>query len=163
MCSSVGTVLVSHVPCHETQQPHLATSNTQHLFTNVACTSPNMQMVVQGTQCHLGSFGDPVSAAMCYDREAARAHGAAAVLNFPSSAGTVGQPLLLPGNGESGEEEPSAFPAGSPPAGNADGNPVPYRGPSVRRFKSSGFVHVLCRVCAASTLSAYGMSMFGAL
>ncbi len=119
----------------------------------------NMQMVVQGTPCHLGYFADPVSAAMCYDREAARAHGAAAVLNFPPSAGTVGQPPVLE---ESGEDEPSALPRGLQPAGKANGNTVLYSGSEVRHFKSYGFIHVLCRVCAASTLSAYCMSMFGA-
>jgi hypothetical protein len=99
----------------------------------------DMQIVVQGKQRYLGSFADPVTAAICYDREATRAHGAAAVLNFPpgcksytTSAGTVGQPAVLLGNGQVGEEEPSALPPGSPPAGNADGNQVPYYGPKVR-------------------------------
>jgi hypothetical protein len=99
----------------------------------------NMQVVVQGKQWGLGRFADPVSAAICYDREATRAFGAAAILNFPpgsnsrlSSALAAGQPAVVPGNGESGEEAPSALPPGLPLAGNGDGNKVPYSGPKVR-------------------------------
>jgi hypothetical protein len=125
----------SHVPCHEPEQPHPATASRPH--DNFSQTLParcptSKEIVVQGKYWNVGSFGDPVSAAMCYDREAARAHGAAAILNFPTSAGMVGQPPLLPGNGEFSEEEPSALAAGSSPAGNAHGSPVPYFGPKVR-------------------------------
>jgi hypothetical protein len=48
----------------------------------------------QGKQCYLGKFSDPVSAAICYDQEATKLHGADAALNFlpgghpsPGSAG----------------------------------------------------------------------------
>jgi hypothetical protein len=99
----------------------------------------DMKVNVQGNRWYLGVFADPVSAAICYDKEAIRAYGAHAALNFPSgcnswptSAGMVGQPPLLPGNGEFGEGEPSSLPAGSPPARAAGGNPVSYSGPKVR-------------------------------
>jgi hypothetical protein len=152
-------------------------STTEHFFTKVACTVSDMQIVVQGKQWNLGTFADPVSAAICYDREATKAYGAAAVLNLPPgcnsrpmSAGTVGQPPLLPGDGDFREKEPLALPPGSlppgsPPAGRADGNPVPYSGPLEVRLSSSpsSFVHVLRRVCTTDTASACYVSMFEAL
>jgi hypothetical protein len=52
----------------------------------------------QGKVCYLGSFSVPVSAAICYDEEATKLHGADAILNFP--------------------------PGGNPSPGSADGTQV---------------------------------------
>jgi hypothetical protein len=74
---------------------------------------------------------------MCYDREASKAFGADAVLNFPPGCNPntpttheQSQTPVLPAGGGHGHDGPA--PNGLVPAGSADGNPVPYSGPEVR-------------------------------
>jgi hypothetical protein len=78
---------------------------------------------VQGHQFHLGLFPDPVSAAICYDREAAKAFGADGFLNFPparirsaASAGADSQSHVGVVRGR-GQNVPAATKA--PPPGDA--------------------------------------------
>jgi hypothetical protein len=84
---------------------------------------------VQGKHHHLGTFLDPVSAAICYDREATKKLGPNADLNFPlhricspTSTGAAGQPAVVTNGGLRDEGGPAAN--GSLPAGSAGGNPA---------------------------------------
>ncbi len=68
----------------------------------------------QGKERHLGSFMDPVLAAIRYDAEATKVHGAGAILNFPSgsqpsltSSGAVCKSPLVPAGG-CGQEQPTS-------------------------------------------------------
>jgi hypothetical protein len=95
----------------------------------------------QGQISYLGSFSDPIKAAMRYDREAAKLQGAAAVLNFPP--GTMLTPILtvvqtqppvLPDGIACGQK--GAATDGSPPAGNTSYNLE--AAPGIPRTKKSG-------------------------
>jgi hypothetical protein len=87
----------------------------------------------QGKQFHLGTFPDPVSAAMYYDREATRVRGADALVNFPPGCSpgptTPATPPTLPAVEESGQTGPR--PNDVLPPGNAEASPVPNIGPIV--------------------------------
>lgn len=87
--------------------------------------------VLQGKQYHLGTFPDPVTAAICYDREARRVHGTAAVLNFPPGCkpGPTptgrGQSPVLQAASRPGQE--GAATNASPPVGTPKGKAAPVR------------------------------------
>ncbi len=90
----------------------------------------------QGKTIHLGTFADPISAAIRYDREATKLQGANAVLNFPTGCtqsqnytDDAGQAHVVPVSGETGQKVPST--KGSLPADNAGANSLPVRGAKV--------------------------------
>jgi hypothetical protein len=74
----------------------------------------------QGKACYLGSFADPVSAAIQYDRVAAKARGPKAVLNFPPGCKPSPVPVgphnrspVLPDIKGGSQAVPTLMPAGS--------------------------------------------------
>jgi hypothetical protein len=100
-----------------------------------------------GKRFFLGPFSDPVSAAKRYDREAARAFGPRAHLNFPAegntspSAGKESQPPVLSACEVSAQEQrptPASLPAGP-------GEGTRALSPSSEIYLSAWLVHgLLC-------------------
>jgi hypothetical protein len=77
-------------------------------------------------------FKDRVSAAVRYDIEATKLHGADAILNFPAGWNIRHtQPPVVPLGGGCGQDQPVAN--GSLPAGNVEGTAAPV--PRTRRIK----------------------------
>lgn len=116
--------------------------------------------VLQGKQHYLGIFPDPVTAAICYDRAASRAHGTAAVLNFPpgrkpgpNPTGGVQSPVLQ-GAGRPGQEGTATN--ASLPAGTPTGKAKPVRAyaglPLVNFTSCLGTATSLIHVCTAVIL-----------
>jgi hypothetical protein len=103
---------------------------------------------VQGKQHQLGMFADPVTAAVWYDREALKAYGIDAILNFPcgsfASLTSTGAACHLPVSpaGEECQEGPATN--GLVPAGNAEGSSLPFPRPPVSL--TSCFVRVTSSV-----------------
>jgi hypothetical protein len=96
-------------------------------------------MRLQGKRWNLGTFPDAITAALCYDREATRVHGANARLNFPpgcspgpTTTAAHSQSPMLPAVGGPGRTGPE--PNTSLPVGNAEGSPVTNTGPVVSLF-----------------------------
>jgi hypothetical protein len=80
--------------------------------------------MLQGKGSSLGTFSNPITAAKCYDKAARKAHGAAAVLNFPSgckptptSRGATNRSPMkrsTEGCGQEGATTPGLEPPGNP-------------------------------------------------
>jgi hypothetical protein len=79
---------------------------------------------VQGKSCTLGSFTNPIDAAKCYDKEAARIPGARAILNF--TPGCSPPSSLLQGGRACGQKVPEAN--SLLPPGTAGGGPAAVPG-----------------------------------
>jgi hypothetical protein len=94
-------------------------------FTKLSCLVDS-----QGTHFFLGTFPDPVSAAMRFDKEAKRVHGRYALLNFPYGTPPLptfkilqSQSALVPTGGGRGQAPPET--EGVLPCGIPQGNPMP--------------------------------------